>query len=276
MLKNRLLVYKNFMKKVFTILFLLLVFIANAQRTMFGGNNNYVVPAAALPSITAGLILNLDATIFESYVGNGSTWNDLSGQNITATFTSTPTYSTNPASLTFSTVSYATTISSTINLNTATFIAWLNPTQIQSNYTGIIYLPESSTNLNKRYGMQLRTNNSVGYTWGNNGATTYNWDSQLYIPNNQWSMIAISVSANSTTAYLCNASGITLATNIDTHDAASGFKYYVGRDPISYSSAEADLRTFKGKISKLYVFSSSLTQTDITNIFNAQKSAFGL
>jgi hypothetical protein len=137
-------------------------------------------------------------------------------------------------------------------------------------------MPESSIDLNKRYGMQLRTNNSVGYTWGTNGATTYNWDSQLYTPNNQWSMIAISVSANSTTAYLCNANGITSAINVDTHAAASGFKFYIGRDPISYSSSEADLRTFRGKISRSYVYSSSLTQADITSIFNAQKSAFGI
>jgi hypothetical protein len=187
-----------------------------------------------------------------------------------------PAYSTSPGSLTFSTASYATTISTTINLTTATFIAWVYPTQIQSNYTGVIYMPESSTDLNKRYGMQLRTNNSVGYTWGTNGATTYNWDSQLYTPNNQWSMIAISVSANSTTAYLCNANGITSAINVDTHAAASGFKFYIGRDPISYSSSEADLRTFRGKISRSYVYSSSLTQADITSIFNAQKSAFGI
>jgi hypothetical protein len=89
-------------------------------------------------------------------------------------------------------------------------------------------------------------------------------------------MVAISVSANSTTAYLCNASGINSATNIDTHLAASGFKYYVGRDPISYSSSEADLRTFKGKISRVSVYNATLTQSDITSIFNAQKAAFGL
>ena len=229
-----------------------------------------------LPTALDAIVLNLDATNNYSYGGSGSIWNDLSGQSNTATFTSTPTYSNNPGSLTFSTASYATTITSTINLTTATFVAWVNPSQIQSNYTGIIYLPKSSTDLNNRYGMQFRTNNSVGYTWGMNGATTYNWDSQLYTPNNQWSMVAISVSANSTTAYLCNASGITSAINTDSHAAASGFKYYVGRDPISYSSSEADLRTFKGKISRVSVYNATLTQSDITSIFNAQKAAFGL
>jgi len=248
-------------------------FIVNKAGTSYGSVVSFTTTA---PTALDAIVLNLDATNNSSYGGSGSIWNDVSGQNNTATFTSTPTFSSNPGSLTFSTASYATTISSTINLTTATFIAWVNPSQIQSNYTGIIYLPKSSTDLNNRYGMQFRTNNSVGYTWGMNGATTYNWDSQLYTPNNQWSMVAISVSANSTTAYLCNASGITSAINTDTHAAASGFKYYVGRDPISYSSSEADLRTFKGKISRVSVYYATLTQADITNIFNAQKSTFGL
>lgn len=248
-------------------------FIVNKAGTSYGSVFSFTTTA---PTALDAIVLNLDATNNSSYGGSGSIWNDLSGQSNTATFTSTPTYSNNPGSLTFSTASYATTISSTINLTTATFVAWVNPSQIQSNYTGIIYLPKSSTDLNNRYGMQFRTNNSVGYTWGMNGATTYNWDSQLYTPNNQWSMVAISVSANSTTAYLCNASGVTSAINTDTHAAASGFKYYVGRDPISYSSSEADLRTFKGKISRVSVYNATLTQSDITSIFNAQKAAFGL
>jgi len=244
---------------------------------MFTRNNNLIGPLPTVDNpVTNNLIIYLDATNTTSYGGSGNIWNDISGQNNTATFTNSPTFSSNPKRFTFSTASYATTISSTINLTTATFVAWVNPSQIQSNYTGIIYLPASSTDLNNRYGMQFRTNNSVGYTWGSNGATTYNWDSQLYAPINQWSMIAISVSANSTTAYLCNASGITSAINIDTQAAASGFKYYIGRDPISYSNSEADLRTFKGNISKVLVYSSTLSQSDITSIFNAQKATFGL
>ena len=35
------------MKKLLTLLFLLTALISNAQRTMFGGNKNYVVPVAA-------------------------------------------------------------------------------------------------------------------------------------------------------------------------------------------------------------------------------------
>jgi hypothetical protein len=265
------------MKKILTILFFLSAFISNAQRTMFTRNNNLVGPNGSNP-VNINLILNLDATNAASYGGAGSIWTDISGQSNSATFTNSPTFSSNPGRFTFSSASYASTISTTINLTTATFIAWIKPSQAQTNYTGIIYLPLPPTDPSYyRSGMQLRTNNSVGYTWGSNGATTYNWDSQLYAPNNQWSMIAISVSANSTTAFLCKEDGtITFATNIETQAPVSGQNFFIGRDPILYSSSEADLRTFKGNISKALVYSTALTLSDITSIFNAQKGTFGI
>ena len=54
------------MKKLITILFFFSAFISNAQRTMFGGQNNYVVPVVvnqAPPLVTNGLILYLDAYV---------------------------------------------------------------------------------------------------------------------------------------------------------------------------------------------------------------------
>ena len=67
------------MKKLFTILFLFTAFVSNAQRTMFGGNNNYVAPV--VPSlVSAGLVLDLDAGNSASYAGTGPTWTDLSGK----------------------------------------------------------------------------------------------------------------------------------------------------------------------------------------------------
>ena len=72
------------MKKLLALLFIFSAFIINAQRTMFTGQNNYVVPAIpfqAPPIVTNGLLLNLDAANPASYSGTGITWNDLSGNN---------------------------------------------------------------------------------------------------------------------------------------------------------------------------------------------------
>ena len=108
------------MKKIFTLLFLLSALTSNAQRTLFGGQNNYVAPVGPPVLVTNGLVLYLNAN---SYSGLGTTWSDLSGQNNTATLVGSPTYTASPASFTFGPNVIATTTKSDVSLTTATFIA---------------------------------------------------------------------------------------------------------------------------------------------------------
>jgi hypothetical protein len=256
------------MKNLITILFIFSAFISNAQRTMFGGNNNYVAPVAPAIVPTNNLILYLNAN---SYAGNGVAWNDNSTQNNTATLEGNPVYSSNPPSFTFGPNVIATTIKSDVAFSTATFVAWVNPSQTQGGYTGVIFSRNGfGGSTVPATGLDLYTSNSVGYHWADH-VSTYNWNSNLYVPNNEWSMIAVTVSASTATAYLCNASGITTATNSVTHAALSGLNFFIACDPSAKSS-----RAFTGKIGTAMVYSNALTQAAITNIFNAQKSTFGL
>jgi hypothetical protein len=221
------------------------------------------------PSIvTNGLILNLDAT---NYSGSGTTWNDLSTQNNTATLVGSPVYTSSPASFTFGANVIATTTKSNISLTTATFIAWVNPSQNQGSYTGIIFNRTGnggSTAL--ATGLDLYTSNSVGYHW-NDTQASYNWNSGLFVPNNVWSMIAITVSANAATAYLCNANGISTAVNTNAHSTLTGLNFYIACDPADKSS-----RAFKGKIGNVMIYNSALTLSDITETYNTLKTNFGL
>lgn len=256
------------MKNVFALLLFFTSVISNAQRSMFGAQNNYVAPTTPPVLLTNGLILNLNAT---SYSGSGTTWTDLSTQNNSAALVGNPTFSTNPASFTFAANVIATTTQNNISLTTATFIAWINPSQTQGSYTGIIFSrnPYGGSTV-PATGMDLYTNNSVGYHWADNGAT-YNWDSNLYVPNNAWSMIAITVSANSAKAYLCNANGITTAINSVSHATLSGLRFYIACDPADQAS-----RAFKGKIATSMIYNTALSPQNITDIYNLQKSNFGL
>ena len=270
------------MKKLFTILSLFVAFISNAQRTFFGGNNNYVVPEDASPvptgtnPVTNGLILYLDATRSASYAGTGSTWSDLSTQNYTATLIGDPAYTARPgASFTFANNKYALTsnLISSISSN-ATFIAWINPSQTQPSYTGIIVsragYADATVNAT---GLNFNQNNSIGYVW-NDLPSTYNWNSGVQVPNNRWSMVALTINSTKATVYLCNSSGtITKAENNVSHPALSGnLKFYVALDPVTVVPD----RALKGKFGVAMVYSNTLTQTDIEAIFNAQKAAFGL
>jgi hypothetical protein len=259
------------MNKIFTILFLLNAFFSTAQKGMFIGHNNYVAPLVPPTITTSGLILYLDASNSTSYSGSGTNWNDLSGQNNTATLLGSPALSNGPSSFTFGSNIYATTTKTNISLTTATFITWVNPSQAQSTYTGIIFSRTGNGGSTvAATGLDLYINNSVGYHWADM-QSTYNWNSNLLVPNNVWSMIAISVTANLATAYLCNSNGISTATNAVAHSTLTGLNFFIGCDPSDRST-----RAFTGKIATAMVYSYALTQADITNIFNAQKSTFGL
>ena len=256
------------MKSFLTLLCIITAFNSNAQRTLFGGNNNYVVPVVPATVPTNNLILYLNAN---SYAGNGVAWNDNSSQNNHATLVGNPTYTSSPASFTFGPNVIATTTKSNVALSAATFVAWVNPSQTQGGYTGVIFSRNGfGGSTVPATGLDLYTSNSVGYHWADH-APTYNWNSNLYVPNNEWSMIAVTVSATTATAYLCNAIGITTATNSFSHATLSGLNFFIACDPVLVAT-----RAFTGKIATAMVYSSALTQADITNIFNAQKSTFGL
>ena len=256
------------MKSLLTLLCIITAFNSNAQRTLFGGNNNYVVPVVPATVPTNNLILYLNAN---SYAGNGVAWNDNSSQNNHATLVGNPTYTSSPASFTFGPNVIATTTKSNVALSAATFVAWVNPSQTQGGYTGVIFSRNGfGGSTVPATGLDLYTSNSVGYHWADH-ASTYNWNSNLYVPNNEWSMIAVTVSATTATAYLCNVSGIATASNTFSHATLSGLNFFIACDPSDRST-----RAFTGKIATAMVYSSALTQTDITNIFNAQKSTFGL
>lgn len=79
------------MKKLFTLLFIISAFNSNAQRTMFGSNNNYVAPVGP-PSLVSALVLDLDAGNSASYAGTGTTWTDLSGKGNHGTLVNSVTY----------------------------------------------------------------------------------------------------------------------------------------------------------------------------------------
>jgi len=233
--------------------------------------------------ITSNLLLYLDATRTASYGGTGTTWTDISGQSNNASLTNPTFYTTPPAnpytdapifengSFTFALNKYALTTNSLNFSNaTGTFIAWINPSQSvgSSNYAAIIF----NRGVNSTTGLNLYTNkNSVGYHW-NDVSSTYSWDSNLQVPNNEWSMIAVSIGPSSATAYLCKSSGITTATNTVSHPETSGHKFYIACDPTRFALD----RTFIGKMATAMVYSTTLTTADITAIFNAQKEAFGL
>jgi len=157
-------------------------------------------------------------------------------------------------------------------MSSATVIAWVNPSQLQNDNTDIIVSHNGYSEATGNASGMLLTlnnlNNNVGYVW-NCAQATYSWRNTLNIPTNEWSMIAITITSNVATAYLCKSSGITTATNNVTHSPISGLKFYIGVEPLDLS-----VRAFKGNIATSMVYSTALSLTQIESIYNAQKYAF--
>jgi hypothetical protein len=259
----------------------------SAQRTMFSSNNNYVAPPFVFIDVPTGtnpvtteLKMYLDATRTLSYSGTGTTWSDISGVNPANNVTLSPklifgqsSLANGSGSFTFDGTSGAyATPTGAIRLTTATFIAWVNPAVGCPDYSGII--------MNRGQG----GNNSVtGILLGGKPTGSqehyilYNWNNEdqcpqtLLVPNNQWSMIAVSISSSKAEIYLYNAAGSSNHSRNYSHAVSNNNKFFIGRDPITDPG-----RNYRGKIGTAMIYNAALTSQNITDIFNAQKVAFGL
>ena len=220
--------------------------------------------------VTTGLMLYLDATKSASYGGTGTTWNDISGELPagSATLVGNPPFSS--GSFTFGNNMYASTSKTYTVSNQLTLIAWVNPSQTQGSYTGVIVRRTDPSFLSGATGMFL-SGNILHYDWDNN---QWSWRSNITVPTNQWSMIVLSVKESVLTVYLCNASGIYSESRGTGHGSLTSkgaTNFHIGYDPY-----DAGGRAFRGKMGTAMVYSVGLSTEDITTIFNAQKAAFGI
>ena len=155
-------------------------------------------------------------------------------------------------------------VTGSITTSTATFIVWIRRNGNQSQYAGILF--SRGTNVT---GLNFQSSNQLGYTW-NDASNTYNWVSGLTLPDLTWCMCALSVSASSATAYLCQSSGITSAVNSVSHTSTVLDDINVGRD--EYSSS----RLFTGNIAQVSIYNRALTAEEVLQNYNALKGRFGL
>jgi len=225
--------------------------------------------------VTSGLILYLDATRSASYGGSGTTWADISGQSPagSATLVGNPTFGSGSTangsgSFTFgSNINALTSKTYTID-NEITYIAWVNPSQ---TFDGGVIVRRTDPGFASGATSLYLYNNNLGYDWDNQN---WGWRSNLTVPNNEWSMIVITVNAGSVAAYLCNASGINSVSSGRGHSSLTSkgaTNFHIGYDPYNTSG-----RALKGKMGTAMVYSTALSSSDIASIFNAQKAAFGL
>jgi len=220
--------------------------------------------AAAGPNVVEdGLILALDAGNTKSYPGSGTTWTDLIGSNNGTLVNSAGFNSANGGFLNFTGSSDYVQVSGSFTLTSATFVAWVWLGTTSQLSSGIILSRGSNVT-----GMQLYDQTEqVGYNW-NDDINAWDWSSGLTLPHQDWCMIAVSVSPSSATAYLCQSSGITSATNTISHTSTTLDAIEIGRDSLVSGW------NFNGYISVAQIYNRALTAAEIAQNYNALKGRY--
>ena len=214
--------------------------------------------------VTTGLQLYLDAGQAASYPGTGTTWTDLSPNGRNGTLTNGPTYSSaGGGSIVFDGTNNFVQCSGSLTLTAATFVAWIRRNGTQGQYDGVLFSRGTGVT-----GMNFQVSNQLGYHW-NNAVNTYGWQSGLTVPDLTWCMIAVSVTSTAATAYLCQSSGITSATNTVSH-GSSLF------DDIKLAQDDAGARFFNGSIAVAQLYNVALSASEVSQNFQADRARFGV
>jgi hypothetical protein len=214
--------------------------------------------------VTDGLVLCLDAANRKSYPGSGNTWINLAGTIGNGALTNGPTFdANNSGTIVFDGTNDFVQCSGSITVTAATFVAWIRRNGTQGTYDGILF--SRGTNVT---GINFQSSNQLGYHW-NNAANTYNWASGLTIPDLTWCMVVISVTSTTSTAYLCQASGITTATNTVSHTSSVIDDIKIGVD-------ESSGRYSSGNIAQVSIYNRALSATEIQQNFNALRGRYGI
>ena len=263
------------MKKLLALLFIFSAFIINAQRTMFTGQNNYVVPAIpfqAPPIVTNGLLLNLDAANPASYSGTGITWNDLSGNNNHGTLAannsgSLPVFQNGSLYFNGST-SYVSIVSSVIP-NTS---SWTLSTWVKSPSGGFAEMINTRNTTNYAGFLLTSRGDGIRVQLNNPGVQQFEPNSSSRIMDNNWHLITITVdvSINQMKWYVDNNLANTISFSGGT--LAGQGNFCIGWDYAWSGGAEY----FRGNIATVSVYNSVLSSSDVTTNFNALRSRFGL
>jgi hypothetical protein len=250
------------MKKLVTILFLLFAFVSNAQRTMFGGNNNYVAPVIPFSGpaiVTNGLVSYLDAGIPSSYNGSGNTWSDLTGNGNHVTLTNTGYSSVNGGGIALNTNGYGTQTLANSPFNgdfTWTTIFRYNEGPWDwnwiynvDNYSGLILTAHS---------------NKAALSWGGWFNNKINANAESPLIDGNYYMLTFVRSGNAITCYV---QATTYGTGSNVSGNISLVAPLIGKGP----GGEA---WPNGIVNLILLYNRALTQTEITQNYIAYSSRF--
>lgn len=257
----------------------------------------------SIPSfITTGLVLNLDASNLASYPGTGIVWTDLSGNINTGTLTNGPTYLGSPVgNIVFDGVNDYIDCGNgaSIKIFNGSYSFWFKPTLVSTSgvhginssiVTGVIYGrgPNAFTIVTMRngtflgYGGSYQTTPDYVYngtdfyyifqndTLGNTGFSINGMPS-VGFTNNVWQNMTVVIQTASPRAIKWYINGV-LSSSGNMLNAPSFT--YTGN--LNLGTTNFGINPFNGDMAKIRVYNTLLTDANVLQNYNAEKSQFGL
>ncbi|HWH72320.1 MAG TPA: LamG-like jellyroll fold domain-containing protein, partial [Candidatus Sulfotelmatobacter sp.] len=156
-----------------------------------------------------------------------------------------------------------------LNTNTVTITAWVNPGSYQANNAGLVFCRGGGTVAGLNYTATqdpISGMNTLGYTW-NNEWETWNWNSGLVPPSDQWSLVALVITPTNATVHVMNATGLVSSSRPYAHVPQS----FSGTTLIGDDSNDGGngTRVFNGIIDDVAVFSSALSPAQLVALYSA-------
>jgi hypothetical protein len=161
-----------------------------------------------------------------------------------------------------------------VGKSNVTFMAWINPNGTQAPDAGLFF-SRGGSDVACGFGFG-NTAGHLGYTWDNNSAATYNWDSGLVPANGQWNFVAYVITPTNTSVYMGNLAGgktnfyqsVNSVANIA--ETFTNGTVLLGGDPSSVN------RNYNGLICEAALFTNALTTLQVQQYFQAAVGATSL
>ena len=216
-------------------------------------------------TVTNGLVLALDAADKNSYIGSGTTWKDLSGNNNTGTLTNGSTFSqANGGAIVFDGVDDYVNIPNNSSFNVTDNISvemWVRIETTQSNNLGFLIKYANGylfyiTCVNKVFAFDSR----------NGDGTYYRTTGTTNIQDGVWKYLVGQKSGLSYKVYVNGVlEGSTTANSVGS--IAGDVNLKLGTDGGTY---------LNGRIGTFKIYNRALTAAEILQNYNVQKTRFGL
>jgi hypothetical protein len=234
------------------------------------------------PSIvTSGLVLCLDAANPKSYLGTGTTWVDLSGNNYNGTLTNGPTFNgANGGSIVFDSTDDFVNVGNIGTITSFTVLVWCYPTSV-INFRNVLDCNFNYNATTGNIGPRLEMNSSAQLTWIYSNTTNDNnsFYSHTVLNTgfnaNNWYCIGITYnsSSNTSTTYY---NGLSTAFSRTSNGTPTGFVGTMNNVILGKGFFLDATRLYAGRIASTIMYNRELTATEVLQNYNATKTRFGL